>query len=559
MRNSHTEHRAVIDGTPRPMSFDTIEKYDDSRPPFISFPTDSEGYDGLDPAPLARLDTLCAAVPGIVWEAWGEPDSALQHINFVSDYITAMLGYSIEEWLSTPNFWLTIIHPDDRERAARESMDIFKSGVPGVIEFRWITKEGRAIWVEARSRAIHDGSGKPIGMRGITFDISRHKEAEAQLERAKEEAETANHTKDQFLAMLSHELRTPLTPVLTIAQMLESDPGLSEELRSLIEIIRRNAELEARLIDDLLDLNRILSGKLPLNLDTVDAHALLHNVVETCQSDIDGAGLRLTLDQQATRTAIHADPARIQQILWNLLKNAVKFTPSGGSITIRTSNDADMRLRIDVQDTGVGIERSMLPKIFQAFEQGGPTVTRTFGGLGLGLAISRAIAEMHGARLSADSLGRGEGATLTLVINTMDAPESIPVKVNGDRVNNEHTPCRILFVDDNEDTGRANKMLLERCGYQVRVANSVASAREWIDTQAFDLIISDTGLSDGSGFDVIAYIRAVRPGIKAVALSGFGMEEDIHRSLEGGFHEHLTKPVAFNRLLEVITKLMVQE
>jgi CheY-like chemotaxis protein len=373
------------------------------------------------------------------------------------------------------------------------------------------------------------------------------------------EAETVNQAKDHFLAMLSHELRTPLTPVLTIAQVLESDPDLPEEFRPFIEIVRRNVELEARLINDLLDLNRIIHGKLPLKFDTIDTHRLLRDVVEICQSDIQGGGIDLVFDLQATRSVIHADPARIEQILWNLLKNAVKFTPSGGRITIRTGNVADNRLRIDLEDTGIGIGQDLLPKIFQAFEQGAPVVTRTFGGLGLGLAISRAIADMHGAVLSADSPGQGLGATFTLTIDTVDAPASNAMRGNCSGVCNERRPCRILSIDDHEDTGRTNQLLLERRGYQVRLATTVAAAKQWADAEEFDLIICDIGLPDGSGVDVLDYLRTGHPGIRAIALSGFGMDEDIHRSMDAGFDEHLTKPVTFSRLLAVIDTLMLQE
>jgi two-component system CheB/CheR fusion protein len=413
------------------------------------------------------------------------------------------------------------------------------------------------LWVEARSSVIRDENGQSVGMRGMTFDMSERKETEERLERAREEAESANRAKDQFLAMLSHELRTPLTPVLTIAQVLEADHDLPDSLRPLIEIVRRNVELEARLIDDLLDLNRIIRGKLPLNTETVDAHGLLRNVVEICQSDLHGAGVRLLLDLGATRTIINADPARVQQVLWNLLKNGIKFTPSDGSITVRTSNDEQGRLVISFRDTGIGIEQSALPKIFQAFEQGAPIITKNFGGLGLGLAISKAIADLHGASLRAESDGPGEGATFTFIIETIDSDTAATTHQRMASIDEDHGKSwRILFVDDHEDTGRVNQLLLERRGYQVKLAHSVTEAKQFSDNEDFDLVISDIGLPDGNGLDVIRYLREHHQSIKGIALSGFGMEEDVVRSMEAGFNHHLTKPVTFNRLLEVIENVM---
>jgi PAS domain S-box-containing protein len=505
-----------------------------------------------------RLDALISAVPGVVWEAWGEPDVASQRIDFVSEHIVSMLGYSVEEWLSTPNFWLTIVHPEDKERAAREAADIFIGHRPGISEFRWLTKDGRTLWVEARSVVTADDRGNPIGMRGMTFDVTERKETEERLAQAKEEAELANRAKDQFLAMLSHELRTPLTPVLTVAQVLEADPNLPEEMRPLIEIVRRNVELEARLIDDLLDLNRIIRGKLPLDLDLVDAHGLLRNVVEICQSDLNNASVRLEIDLQASRSIIHADTARIQQVFWNLLKNAIKFTPSNGSIAIRTRNDdAAGSLVIDFQDTGIGIDRELLPKIFHAFEQGETAITKNFGGLGLGLAISKAITDTHGAVLTAESLGKGQGATFTLSIDTVtdDTPELR--KINGSSsLNDQSHPWRILFVDDHEDTGRVNQILLERRGYRVALAQSFTEAATLAHAEEFDLLISDIGLPDRSGHDVMRELHEINPTIRGIALSGFGMEEDISRSMAAGFDEHLTKPVTFSKLLAVIEHLM---
>ena len=224
---------------------------------------------------------------------------------------------------------------------------------------------------------------------------------------ARAEAERANLAKDSFLAMLSHELRTPLTPVLTSVLALEQEQNLSAETCASLQMIHRNVELEARLIDDLLDLTRISKGKLQLSLEEVDAHLLLRSALEICRADIDHKHLSLETDFAAEKVCLQADPARLQQIFWNLIKNAVKFTPEGGRLGIRTAN-ADGELRVEVSDSGMGIDAEVLPKIFNAFEQG----TRTrLGGLGLGLAISKALVETHGGKLGGKSAGRNQGAT----------------------------------------------------------------------------------------------------------------------------------------------------
>ena len=228
-------------------------------------------------------------------------------------------------------------------------------------------------------------------------------------QKARAESERANLAKDSFLAMLSHELRTPLTPVLTSVLTLEQAETLPEDVRESLQMIRRNVELEARLIDDLLDLTRISKGKVQLSLELVDAHTLLRNALEICQADIDHKNLSLQTDFAADKVCLEADPARLQQIFWNLIKNAVKFTPEGGRLQIRTGND-DGQLRVEISDSGMGIDAETLSKIFNAFDQGERT---QLGGLGLGLAISKALVETHHGKLTAESAGPNQGATFT--------------------------------------------------------------------------------------------------------------------------------------------------
>jgi signal transduction histidine kinase/DNA-binding response OmpR family regulator len=361
-------------------------------------------------------------------------------------------------------------------------------------------------------------------------------------QKAQAESERANRAKDSFLAMLSHELRTPLTPVLTSVLALEQADNLSEEMRASLQMIRRNVELEARLIDDLLDLTRISKGKVQLSLEEVDAHSLLRNALEICQADIDKKQLTLETDFAAEKVSLEADPARLQQIFWNLIKNAVKFTPEGGRLQIRTQN-LDGQLQVEVSDTGMGIDAETLPKIFNAFEQGARS---QLGGLGLGLAISKALVETHNGKLTAASAGRDQGATFTAVFpvgesSAGNSRAALPVMAAARK------SMRVLLVEDHEDTNRSLTQLLRRRGYHVHPAHSVQAALAAAAREQFDVLVSDIGLPDGSGIELMEKLKSDHP-IFGIALTGFGMEEDLRKSHDVGFNHHLVKPVDLNRL-----------
>jgi HAMP domain-containing protein/signal transduction histidine kinase/CheY-like chemotaxis protein len=361
-----------------------------------------------------------------------------------------------------------------------------------------------------------------------------------------EEKARSNMAKDQFLAMLSHELRTPLTPVLASALALENEPELPNDIHESLQMIRRNVELEARLIDDLLDLTRIDRGKVQLNFEVVDAHTLLHNALEICQAEIDRKHLAHSLKLGAQKVHMRADPARLQQIFWNLINNAVKFTPPNGQITITTTNDSGGKLRVEIADTGMGIEPEALPKIFDAFEQGGRT---QLGGLGLGLAISKTLVEAHKGTISAQSAGRNKGSTFTLVFPTCEKAEAQIAPVLSPKFA-DRQPMRILLVEDHEDTNRSLTNLLRRRGYHVQSALTFQSALDINAKEQFDVLISDLGLPDGSGIDLIQKLASKPP--LGIALTGFGMEQDIRKSREVGFQHHLVKPIDLNKLDSLI-------
>jgi CheY-like chemotaxis protein len=334
--------------------------------------------------------------------------------------------------------------------------------------------------------------------------------------------------------------------VLASALELENEPDVRQDVRESLQMIRRNVELEARLIDDLLDLTRIDRGKVQLNFEIVDADTLLQNAVEICQPEINRKHLRQSFSLGASRVHMRADPARLQQIFWNLINNAVKFTPPRGQITIATSNDSDGKLRVDIVDSGMGIESDALPKIFDAFEQGGRTQS---GGLGLGLAISKTLVEAHKGTITAQSAGRNKGSKFTLVFPTCEKVEAQMAPELSPTLSKRKT-MRILLVEDHEDTNRSLTSLLRRRGYHVRSALNFQSALELSAEEQFDVLISDLGLPDGNGIDLIQKL-ALRPPL-GIALTGFGMEQDIRKSREVGFQHHLVKPIDLNKLDSLI-------
>jgi len=412
--------------------------------------------------------------------------------------------------------------------------------------------DGTVAWARTSKLPLRDHQGKIFGVLGTYEDITESRQAKEALRQAKEAAEAANRAKDQFIAVLSHELRTPLTPVLATVSALEEHHSLPEGIREDMEVIRRNVELEARLIDDLLDVTRISQGKTLLRKETVDVHACLENTLEICQADIEFKSLKVDLRLDAAEHHVWADTARLGQVFWNLLKNAVKFTPDKGRISLRTSN-VDGGIRIEIADTGIGIPPEAMPRIFNAFEQGEQTRDRLFGGLGLGLSIAKALVDLHQGRLTAFSEGTNKGSVFTVEL-PVAPPVSTPVV--GAEIPAPSAPerLRILLVEDHPDTLRILARLLRKWGYGVTTAASVQSALERASEQRPDLLITDLGLPDGDGGEIFRELKA-RHHLEGIALSGYGTEEDIRKSLENGFAEHLVKPVSFQTLQTAVERL----
>ena len=450
--------------------------------------------------------------------------------------------------------WAKAVHPEDAQATiAAWELNVAKKSL---FEFEHRVRRHDGEWRLCSIHAVplFGADGAIREWVGVHTDITERQRAEAALRGAKEAAETANQSKDRFLAVLSHELRTPLTPVLMAVAALEHDSDLRPDVREDMVMIKRNIELETKLIDDLLDVSRIANGKLPLEIQEVDLNEAVRHVCGICRPSLRERGIRLETALADTAGSVAADPARLQQVLWNVLKNAIKFTPDEGTIRLSTQRLDGTRCEVRVQDSGMGISDSVLPRIFDAFEQGGADVTRQFGGLGLGLAICTALAESHGGSIRAESAGPGHGATFVIELPVETPAACAKPARPAPLENGTAPPLRLLLVEDHADTARTISRLLRAAGYAVVAAADVASAIAAAQREPFDLLISDLGLPDGDGYEIMRAIRAERP-VPGIAMSGYGMGKDVRRSLEAGFTEHLVKPIAMPQLLAAIGRV----
>ncbi len=496
-----------------------------------------------------------------------------QQMRLITDALPALIAYvdrdaryqfvskAYEKWLNRP---LDQIR-GKRVAEVAESYEWLRPYVETALAGRPVHFQARVTYPDGVTRDADVTYSPDIAADGVVngyavlvIDESNRRKAEEEREQrlaaersAREEAERAGRIKDQFLAVLSHELRTPLTPVLLTASRLEASAELPESFREDIASIRRSIELEARLIDDLLDLTRIARGKIRFDLQTVDLHALIRSALWICCGD---GKLSVSVDLGASQPYVHGDPARLQQVFCNLLGNAWKFTPPGGSVAIHSEN-ADGFIRVDVTDTGSGIDPEVLPRVFDAFEQGDASRARRFGGLGLGLAISKGMVDAHEGRISASSEGHGRGARFRVELPTVSAPTFAglnPMKPPANLV--KQRKLRVLLVEDHPLTLRALEKLLGVMGHEVDGAASVADGLRVAGNGRHDLVISDVGLPDGTGYELMRELRSTL-GLQGIAVSGYGMEEDLARSREAGFAEHLVKPIDMQRLQAAIGRI----
>ncbi len=454
------------------------------------------------------------------------------------DGFTGLSFEQIRDW-----GWTQFIHPDDVEENVRRWKHSIETGEFFQFEHRFRRFDGEWRWHISRAHAMRDADGRVTMWIGSNTEIHDVKRAQA-------EAEQANRTKDKFLAALSHELRTPLTPVLMCAAELERDRAIHPKYREQLSMMRRNVELEARLIDDLLDLTGISRGKLQLDLGLTDIHSLLAHSEQIVRSDARTKGVEIHCEFKAGEHRVLGDSARLHQVFWNILKNAIKFTPAGGRITIRTTTTAAGRIRLEFTDTGIGIDDQFIGSVFHPFVQGEVTLEGASSGLGLGMPLSKTIVELHGGTIDVVSGGKGLGTTFVVELNTAAAGEGTaesrpPALAVAPRA------YRLLVVEDHQPTLEVLAWLLRKRGHGVKTASTVEAARQFAASQEFDLVISDIGLPDGNGVDLMTELTR-EYGLRGIALSGYGMDEDLARTKKAGFIAQLVKPIDFERLDRVL-------
>jgi PAS domain S-box-containing protein len=405
------------------------------------------------------------------------------------------------------------------------------------------------------SQPLRDNSGKIVGAVNMLVDITERKGAEVELKRAHDKAQKENRAKDDFLAALSHELRTPLSPVLLLASDAANNRDLPPRARTDFDTICKNIELAARLIDDLLDLSRITLGKLTVNMKMVDAREPLLAALEKIENDISQKRIVLALDLSDEKFFVKGDVVRLQQVFWNVLKNAVKFTPANGNITVTSRVDAGKdELVIAISDSGMGLSAAEISHVFEAYSQGDQAEPgKQSGGLGLGLAISQKLVDLHSGEIQTSSDGPDKGSTFTIKLplakNTGQSPEKSDDAATSGKI--QKTGLCILLVEDHEPTRLSLTQLLLRRRHKITAVASLGAARAAVKIGNFDLLISDIGLPDGTGFDLMKELQNDY-GLKGIALTGFGTEEDIALSRKSGFVTHLTKPVRMQSLDEAL-------
>lgn len=416
-------------------------------------------------------------------------------------------------------------------------------------------KDGTMIDVSVTISPIRNTKGDIIGASKIARDVTGRKAAEAELKRTREMAEKALQAKDDFLAALSHELRTPLNPVLLLASDAAANRELPSVVRGTFEMIRRNVETEVRLIDDLLDLTRIGSGKMTIQKQNVVVTDVLTNSIGMVRNELEQKQLTLIQNLDPTRAVIAGDPVRLQQIFWNILRNAIKFTASRGIIKIKTVV-SPTQFKVTFSDTGIGMTKDELERAFDSFRRSASEPQR-LGGLGLGLTISKQLVDLQGGTITAHSEGRNLGSTFTVTFpvlgleaveksNQQDPTLSVPAVIESKR---------ILLVEDHQPTREVLARLLTKRRHTVKAAGSISEALLHAATESFDIVITDLGLPDGNGNELFEKLLKEAPHLVGIALTGYGMEDDVERSKSAGFQAHLTKPVGIQILEEALARV----
>jgi PAS domain S-box-containing protein len=504
-----------------------------------------------------------------------------------------IVGYPMAEVLHKRKQDIT--HPDDLPHHTELFQRLVTQGQEFVIDKRYIRKDGSEVWVSNNVAATRDSFGKPENVIAIVLDISDRKRAEveraallAREQEARVEAEAANRIKDEFLAVLSHELRSPLNPILGWSRLLQSRKFSEVKTAEALATIERNAKLQAELIEDLLDVSRILQGKISLNVSPIHLTSTIQAAMETVRLAAQAKAIQIQTHFEANVGSVAGDASRLQQVLWNLLSNAVKFTPPGGRVEVRLSTYDDLKdspqnpdyieidkksnnpkskiqnpkskyAQITVSDTGKGISPDFLPHVFDYFRQADSTTTRKFGGLGLGLAIVRHLVELHGGTVQADSPGEGQGATFTVRLPLLLSRPQTEQDTNQSEPSWDLNGVEILVVDDEADTREFVAFLLQQYGARVRAVSSAGEALTALNQSVPDVLLSDIGMPGVDGYMLMQQVRSLPPEqggqIRAIALTAYAGEIDYQQAIAAGFQSHVSKPVEPADLVAVITRL----
>jgi PAS domain S-box-containing protein len=471
-------------------------------------------------------------------------------VAYVSPAYEAIWGRSCRSLLDSPLSHLEAVHPDDRAQADRARRDL-EGGEATANEYRVIRPDGTVRWVWDRGFPIRDTTGRVVRLVGIAEDITERKRAEQALHEA-------DRRKDEFLAMLGHELRNPLAPIRSSLEMMRHSISAGGDWEEEYEVMARQLSNLTRLVDDLLDVSRISHGMIELRREEVELSPLLHRVVKLVRPRFDEQRLVFEVSLPAAPIRLVADPTRLEQILWNLLSNAAKYTEAGGRVWLMAESQDDQVL-LRVRDTGIGISAEMLPRVFESFVQERRDHQRSRGGLGIGLSLVKALVELHGGRITAQSEGPGRGSEFLVSLPILkEAPRrrAGPPAAGRTRPAAGTTRRRILVVDDNTEAALSLAKILSRIHDQeVRVAHDGPSALDTAKAFLPEAVVLDIEMPDMDGHEVARRLRR-RPeleGVVLIALTGWGQEEDRRQSKEAGFDHHLAKPVESDVLLQLIT------
>jgi PAS domain S-box-containing protein len=501
-------------------------------------------------------DVLALAMRGGAMGAWSR--NLTTNEVWWSRELEEIVGLQPGAFDRTEAGFFDVIHPADRAAVRRAVDTAIEAGSDYIVEFRFRHANGEWRCMEGRGRAVYADDERPLTLYGIGIDVTARKQAETVLQEAKEAAESANQVKDQFLATLSHELRTPLNAILGYARMLQTNAIAPEKRQRAIDIIERNAAAQNQLIEDLLDISRITRGQVRLEPVPTSVGAVLREAIEGVRPAADAKRIALDVNIDTAAGMISADATRLQQVFWNLLTNAVKFTSSGGRVTAALRRVGDDSVEVAVSDSGEGIAPDFLPFVFEPFRQADAKLARGHGGLGLGLAISRQLVELHGGTIRASSDGEGHGATFVVRLprqgetdmNALMRPTAAgherarPIAGDRDILRDLLLDgVDILLVDDDEDTLILFRDSLEAAGAKVRAVTTAADALREHDNRPPDLLVTDLGLPGMDGLELLRAIRTTSPNIPAVAVTGYARLGDRARALGGGFEAHVSKPI----------------